>query len=694
MSFIAGRKDMKGMSQWLSKYKHWVVAAFAVLALLGIVLQLGVSTNYNVVDYLPQDVQSTKAMSIIETQFASAIPNARVMLNDVTVAEAIEFKGALMSIDGVSDVLWLDDILDIRVPLEVADQQIVRQYYRNGSALISITIRGGEESRVVEAIYQLIGEDNALAGQAADRANLQQMTGSEVRGATLIILPLITIILLLSTSSWIEPLLFLAAIGVSVLINMGTNIIFGEVSFITKSVSPILQLAVSLDYAIFLLHSFEHYRQQTDDVAEAMGLAIESAFPTIAASAATTLFGFMALMFMRFEIGADLGLNLVKGIVFSFFSVLVFLPALTLSCYKLIDKTRHKKLMPDFTGVGQLIYKLRIPVVILVIVLLIPSFLAQSQNNFLYGDSGLGAANRSGRDAQAIEEAFGGYTPLVVLVPRGDTAKELLLSQELEALAGVSEVLSYVGLVGNTIPPEFIESSIVSQFYSDHYARFIVSTTTAAEGEIAFALVEAVQARTKNYYGTGAYFAGPSVTLYDMKNVVTADSKTVNTIAIAAIMAVLFLTFKSLTLPILLVITIEAAIWVNLAVPYFMGSSLSYVGFLIINAVQLGATVDYAILFSNHYMRNRKATSRSRAVCQTISETLGSILVSASILAFAGVTLWRTSSNPVVSELGLLLGRGTALSMLMVVCFLPAVLTLSDRLIEKTTFQSEFFKER
>ena len=685
---------MLGLTHWVMRRQKSAVLVFVLAALAGAILQLGVTTNYDVLDYLPQDAPSTRAIRLMAAEFEAAIPNARVMLRDVSVTEALGYKQQLKAIDGVSDVLWLDDVVDVIAPLEMADPETVSHYYRDGNALISLTIRGGEEVQITRAIHDIIGENNALSGAAVDKATIQTTAGNETRNASLVLVPLIIFILLVSTTSWLEPLLFLAAIGVSILINMGTNIMFGEVSFITRSVSPILQLAVSLDYAIFLLHSFEHYRQQESDAPTAMQKAITRAFPSIVASAATTLFGFLALVFMRFGIGADLGLNLAKGILFSFISVVFFLPALTLLVYPWLDKTRHKKILPDLKGIGQFVYRARIPVIILVLLLIVPSYLAQEKNYFVYGEGQMGDLTRSGQDAKATNELFGQSTAIVLLVPRGDVVREELLSNELAKLGPVTQVVSYAKLVGGAIPTAIVGKEIEAQFYSPNYARIIAYTNTASEGTRAFALVEEVQALARSYYGEEVYMAGSSATLYDMKNVVTKDNKTVNRLAVGAIFLVLLLTFKSLSLPIILLVAIQAAIWINLATPYFLGSQLSFVGFLIISAVQLGATVDYAILLNSHYMTNRRSMPPREALHQTLDETATSILVSASILSLAGATLWLTSSNPMVSELGMLLGRGTAFSMLMVFFFLPAALSLFDRLIERTTMGISFYRER
>ncbi len=683
---------MEILSRAIIKHKKLVMLLFIGAALICALLQLGVAVNYNVVDYLPETAQSTKALEVMDAEFQEAVPNARVMLKGVSLTEALKYKEKLEEIDGVSGVLWLDDIIDIKVPLEMADTETVEAYYKNNNALISLTIREGDEVAVTDRIYEVIGEDNALAGVAVDRAAAQQMTGNETSKAVLILVPVIILILVVSTSSWLEPILFLGAIGISVLINMGTNLIFGEISFITKAISPILQLAVSLDYAIFLLHSFEKHRGQIADANKAMELAIKESFAAIAASAATTFFGFLALVLMKFQIGSDLGLNLVKGIALSFITVIVFLPALTLSCYKIIDKTKHRKILSEFRGVNRIVNRIKLPVLILVMVLIIPSFLAQQENNFIYGTGELSAESRSGQDGKLIDQEFGKATAIVLLVPKGDVTKEKLLGEELKAHQHVTEVISFTSMVGTSIPEEFLDASITDQFYSENYSRIVAYTDTPEEGELAFRVVEEVQAISAKYYGDEVYSSGQSVTLYDMKNVVTRDNKMVNLFAVIAIFIVLLITFKSITLPLILLITIEAAIWINLSVPYFTGSPMQYIGYLVISTVQLGATVDYAILLSTQYMTNRKKLGKRSALAKTLGETFSSILISATILALAGITLWLTSTNPIVAEMGVLIGRGTMLSMLLVVCFLPALLTVFDSAIGKTSLGSEFLK--
>ncbi|GAA0321085.1 MMPL family transporter [Bacillus carboniphilus] len=643
-------------------------------------------------DYLPEDAQSTIAMGIMEQEFEGNVPTNRVMINDVTIQEALAFKENLEAIDGVSDVTWLDDAIDIKSPLEMADEEVVEAYYKDNKALFSFSIREGDEVAVTDNIYDLIGDDNAMAGESLNTATQQKMAGTESMYAAALLVPIIIIILVVSTTSWVEPVLFLTAIGVSVLINMGTNIFLGEVSFVTQSVAPILQLAVSLDYAIFLLHSFSDYRKKVADPQEAMQLAMGKSFSAIAASASTTFFGFIALSFMKFEIGSDLGINLVKGILLSFISVMVFLPVLTLLLYKWIDKTQHKPFVPEFKGVGKAVVKMRIPSLLLVLILVVPAFLAQSQTDFTYGIGEQPESTRAGSDIVKIKEQFGESTPMVLLVPKGDVAKEEELVQDLEETNHVTSVIAYVNTVSAVIPPEYLDPSITEQFYSEHYSRIILQTNTKTEGEVAFRLIEQIQKTAEQYYSDDVYLVGESVTLFDIKHTVEKDNKLVNMLTLITIAFVLFVTFKSISIPVVLIATIQSAVWINLSVPYFTDSSLVYVGYLLISIIQLAATVDYAILLTDAYKEYRQEMPALEAIKKTLDEKIFAIAISASILSSVGFILWMTSSNPIVGAIGLLLGRGALLAFVMVVFFLPAMLLVFDKWIRKTTWKAKFFK--
>lgn len=682
---------MDRLTKAITSHQRAVIAVFLVLAVISAVLILGVSVNYNLADYLPPDAESTVALGIMDEEFGTGVPNARVMVSGLSIAEAAELKTQIAAVDGVTGVMWLDDVEDLTTPVEMMDTATVEQYWRDGSALYQVTVADGREASTVDALYDLIGENGAISGDAANTANMQNRVVSEVLGAAAILLPLIIVLLLVTTTSWIAPLLFLASIGVAIVINMGTNIVFGEISFVTQSVSPIMQLAVSLDYAIFLLNSFERHRQETPDAEQAMRMAIKESFSSIAASAATTVFGFMALIFMRFEIGADLGLNLVKGVILSYVSVVVFLPCLSLACVKLLDKTRHKRIVPEIRGIGRGLVKIRIPALILVLLLVVPCFLAQSRTDFFYGMGSPDPNLRYGQDTELINETFGESTSIVLFVPRGNPGAEAELSAEIADIDHVTAVMSYAYTVGE-VPEGTLDDSVVSNFYSDNYARIVVTTDTGTEGDEAFATVEAVRSAAAKYYDE-YYACGESANIYDIRDVVTEDSGLVNLVSVAFILLTLLVTFRSLTLPLILIFVIETAIWINLSVPYFTDNALVYIGYLVINTVQLGATVDYAILMTDGYVVNRRTMLKREAVINTLQTNFLSVLTSGLILSIAGFCLNFTSSMTIVSELGLLLARGTLLSMAMVLLALPALLMLFDPLTARLTLKSGFLKK-
>lgn len=679
------------MADKILKHKKSIVIVFFLLMIISTIAQFFVSVNYNMTDYLPDDAPSTRGLELMEEEFDGAMTNAYVMMEDVTIPEALLIKEELAAIDGVSDVIWLDDAVDVTIPLAYLEADLVESYYKDGHALFSFAIREGDEVAITDAIYELIGDEGALSGDGLTTATQQKMAFSETMYAAALLVPIIIIILILSTNSWIEPLFFLTAIGVSVLINLGTNIFLGEISFVTQSVAPILQLAVSLDYAIFLLHSFSSYRMEIKDPKEAMRLAMKRSFPAIIASSSTTFFGFIALSFMNFEIGSDLGLNLVKGILLSFISVMVFLPALTLLFYHWIDKTKHRPFIPPFSRIGQFVLKLKLPVLLIVALLLVPAFLAQSKTDFIYGIGEQPEDTRAGKDEERILDVFGQNIEVVLLLPRGEVPKEKALVNDLKKFPEVKSVVAYTDTVGAAIPPTYLDEEVLETFYSENYSRIILNTATEEEGDEAFALIEAIHEKVANYYDE-YYSLGQSVTLYDMKNVVLDDNKLVNILTVVTIAFVLLVTFKSLSLPVILLLTIQASVWINLSFPYFTESKLVFVGYLIVSTVQLAATVDYAILLTVEFKENRKKLPVLAAVKKTLNEKTFAIVISASILSSVGFILWITSSNSIVAAIGLLLGRGALLAFLMVLFLLPAILVVFDKFIEKTTWKADYAK--
>lgn len=677
-------------------HKKRVAAFFLICAAAGAVLAGGVKVNYTFADYLPEDTPSTVALDVMNEEFGGGAPNARLAVANQTIPGALDLKEELEAIDGVLEVTWLDDAADVTGPLELIPQDVLEEYYKDGKACFNITIDSDKILSTVTKIRRAAGTGAAMEGAAVNTAFGTATTGSEVKKIMMLVIPLCFLILLLTTTSWFEPVLFMATIGIAILINMGTNLFFGEISFVTKAACSILQLAVSMDYSIFLLHRFSAFRQQGMDVREAMISAIRHSFFTITASGVTTVIGFAALILMEFRIGPDMGLVMAKAIALSMLSVLFLLPVLAMMSYKIIDKTRHRRLIPGFGGFARLVFKIRIPAMLLFLLIMIPAFLAQGSNDFRYGAGELfGEKTTVYAERMQVEWDFGKKNQLVLLVPRGDTAREKALSREIKELPQVTGILSYVDMAGAQVPLEYLEKRTLEKLVSENYSRMVITISTKQESQEAFHTVEKLRSLGEDYYGNQYLLAGESATTYDMKDVTTRDMQKVNFIAIGAIFLILLLTLRSLFMPVILVLLIETSIWINLSVPYFTGESLQYIAYLIISAIQLGATVDYAILMAGRYMEERKKRGKKEAAICSVQNTALSILTSASILTLGGSMLGAISTNGVLKELGALVGRGAVLSALLVLVVLPGLLCFLDKVLEKTTRGAEFaVKER
>ena len=493
-------------------------------------------------------------------------------------------------------------------------------------------------------------------------------------------------ILILTTDSWAEPLLVLTGLGAAILLNNGTNLIFGTISFVTNAAGSILQLAVSLDYSVFLIHRFAECRAENPGASpeECMVDALCRSTGSILSSGLTTVIGFLALVLMQFQIGPDLGLALAKGVVLSLVTVFTFMPALTLACYKWMDKTHHRPLLPSFDKFGRFVARIMLPMALVLVILMVPSYLASNSNQYYYGAAHMfGENTRLGADTAAIEETFGRSDTYVVLVPEGDTATQQKLSDALHAIPEVTGILSYVDNAGASIPPEFVPGDTLGLLVSGGYTRMVLTVDADTEGDGAFALVERVRATVQQYYPDNYYLAGQGVSTYDLMDTITADMVKVNLLAIGAVFLILLLMKRQLLLPIILVLSIETAIWINLAIPYFRGQYVFYIAYLIISSVQLGATVDYAILFSDRYQEFRETLGRKEAVAATVSAVTTSVSTTGSAMAVVGFLMGAISTNQLLGQLGNFLGVGSLVSLAIVLSALPGFLYLADPLIIK-----------
>ncbi len=683
---------MDALTHYFIKHRWTILIIFGVLVAISLIAMQTVTVNYDLAEYLPESSMTKRAIAVMSDEFG--YPGmADVMVEDITIPQALELKQKLKAIEGVKSVTWLDDVVDVTLPESMLEGAYLKSFYQAQSALFKVEFVENDYSlktgEALSDIRKVIGEKAIISGTAEDSRNMREVMSHEIFMIILVVLPLCVLILMFASTSWLEPFLYLGVIGVSIAINMGTNIIFSQISFITRALTAVLQLAVSLDYSLFLFHRYSEERQQGHDVMEALKIAVRNSLSSISASALTTIAGFLTLLFMQYRIGTDLGLVLAKGILLSFLCVLILMPVLIYIFNGLIDKTSHKPFVPSFKGLGRGVVRFRGVIVLLAVLIAIPAFLAQSHNTYLYGDtSGSSSQGESALARERMEERFGIYNPVMLLVPQGDTASEVNMASELKGQRTIREVQALVTLADDKLPRAILPQSVRDQFQSESYSRMIVLINSSGETPESYDAVEFIKETAQKYYPDQWLVAGKSTSISDIKESVEKDNTLVMLFSILSVGLIVLVTFRSLSIPVLLVSVIQVAIWINMSVPYFEGSSLVYIGYLVVSSLQLGATIDYAILLTNRYMEYRREESPKQAAVSAIKTAGISITVSALILAVAGFSEGMISQISAISAIGNLLGRGAALSGLLVLLVLPAVLVLFDKAIMHTTLHA------
>ncbi len=682
---------MRRFYQKITNRPKLILISFGVLFLVCLACKPLIAVNYDMNDYLPSDSASTIALDTMAQEYEGGIPNTRIMIEDVSIPQAQEYKARIAAVNGVTDITWLDDAASVTQPLSFIDADTLDTYYKDGNALLSVTVCEDRRIDALDEIREIIGSEGAMTGSAVSTAIATKSTVSQIPLIALFGVLFALLVLILTTTSFAEPVIVLLGLGVAVIINSGSNLLFGEISFVTNAAGNILQLAVSLDYSVFLLHRFTECRKEYSDPREAMVQALCSSTTSILSSGLTTVIGFLALCLMRFQIGPDLGIALAKGIAISLITVFVFMPVFILATCRWIDKTQHRPFVPSFRRFGKVVSKTMISFVCLFAVVIVPSFLASNSNSFYYGASHIfGTDTQLGADTEKIEEIFGKSDTYVLMVPKDSVATQKDLSDALHTLPKIKSILSYVDAAGETIPEQYLDTGTLDKLNSTNYTRMVLSVDADFEGPETFDLIETVQNTAETYYPGEWLLAREGVSTFDLMNTVTADMLKVNLIAIGAVFVVLLLTAKSISIPVLLVLGIETAVWLNLSIPYFSGNTIFYIAYLIISSIQLGATVDYAILFTDRYREYRETRQKKQAITDTISAVTVSIMTSASVLTVVGFLLGVISTHGLLSQLGYFLGKGTLCSLVIVLFVLPGLLYLFDGLIQKTTKGAKF----
>lgn len=678
-------KSFKGgqITDFIVGHGRAIETVFGVLFLLSAFFNLFVGVNYDLTEYLPADAPSSLGISRMEEEFGYP-GTARVMVDHVTLSEAKLYKDKIAAVDGVDQVMWADSVTDVYQAEEFIDSSAIADYYKDGHSVMDVTFEEGDYSTLtsaaVDRIREIVGPKGHLVGPSVQDQALSRNMKKEMRNTMAIGVVLIALILCLSTTSWFEPLLFLTIMGVAIVINQGTNIFLGTISFLTSSVSSVLQLACSMDYSIFLLHAFTRRKQAGEEPVQAMKDAWEEAVKSILPSGATTVAGFIVLVFMKFSIGFDLGIVLAKGIVISLITVLFLMPTFILQSYRLVEKTAHRPFLPSFRLFGKAAYRARYWVLAGMLVLAVPAYVGQGMNHFVYGNSTMGAGpgTQVYADEQAIDAVFGRSNLLLVLCPNTSMVKEKQLSDELKDLPDTKSVVSLASELPEGVPESILPSSLTGKLHTDRYARMLVYVRTKDESDLAFQVSDEVKAAVEKYYPQDSFVLGATPSTQDIKTSINSDYGFVNMLSLLGVALVVFLSFRSLFLPLLVLIPIEMAVFLNMTFPYLVGDSMVFMGYLIVSSLQLGATVDYSILMTNNYLDRRSGMDKREAAVESIAVSAPSVLTSGMILASVGYIMYFTSSIAAIGDMGHLIGRGALLSMAMVLFLLPALLALFD----------------
>lgn len=686
----------------LSVKGRWITfTVFILLTVMGIFLAPLVTINYDMRKYLPKDSKTKQTLEILEDEFGSS-SMIQVMVSDLDVIQTNQIVTQIMDIENIDSVIWLGTVVDIYQPFENIDSKYLTEYHNDGKFLLTIEFMSDEYSleteKSIAQIKELIDKYNIKAnyrGPAIANIYARNITKKEALIIMGVVVPIAILILFLAASSWIEPVVVLISLIIGVVINLGTNFVISSISFVTIAIASVLQLAMSLDYSLFIVHRYYEKRDEGFQPVEAAISSTKDAFSSVSTSALTTIFGFLALVFMRYSIGQDIGLSLAKAIVISFITVIMLMPSLVVIFDKALLKTRHKQLIPNFDKISEGLFKGRYVVSVLLILVALGAFFLQTKTHYAYGDTPSNDPKLTiNIDEKQIHEYFGNFQPVVILYKNGEKSKAITLVDKLLENENISKIQSLVTDVDKTIPDELIPHEIKQKFVGPNYTRMIAYFDIDAEGQLMYELSDYVIENAKMVFEDEFYIVGVPTSTAEIKKTVMADGIVVKMISVLTIALIIGLMFKSLFIPIVLVGLIETSIWINISLSYLSGSIVIYIGYLIVTALQLGATIDYAVLLTSRYQEFRQSMLPREAMLEAMRKSAPTIIISSAVLATAGFAEALVSQLGIVKEIGLLLGRGALLSGLMVIFILPAVIMALDKPMQALTFNKLILKEK
>ncbi len=681
---------MKGFTRWLVKHRALVIIVCLLLLIPSWLGMTATRTKYDLLYYLPQDLETVRGQNILLEDFGKGAFSLLVT-EGMTVREQENLEAAVREIPHVDAVIGYASATKGLIPVEIIPENI-RQMFSRGDCMLSAVFfdEGSSSEETMEAIQQIrkvAGEKCFVSGLSAVVTDTKQLVEDQEAIYVGIAVALCAVVLMITMDSFLLPLIFLACIGVSVLWNMGTNYFMGEISYITKAVAAVLQLGVTLDYSIFLWHSYKEQKSLTQDKDEAMVAAIHQTFTSILGSSLTTIAGFVSICFMSFTLGKDLGIVMSKGVVLGLLNTVVLLPCVIRVLDTAIEKTSHKPILPNVGGIGRFVVKHYKALCVILALMIFPAFYGYGNVKVYYDMSKVMPQDLQSVIAnKKLEETFDMSTTHLLLVDSDVSQKDVRkMTDEMKQVDGVTDVFGLDSFLGADIPESILPPETLSLVKSDRYQLMLINSSYVISSDEVNRQIDTLNGILKKY-DAGGMLIGEAPCTKDLIACTDHDFTVVSLISIIAIFVIILLVQKSLSLPVLLVAVIELAIAANLCIPYFTGTELPFVGPILISTIQLGATVDYAILMTTRYKQNRlSGMGKKEAVEKAVSSAAQSILVSGLgfFAATYGVGLY--SNVDIISSMCRLIARGALLSVAVVLLLLPAVLLLLDKLIVHTT---------
>ena len=675
--------------------KHRILILIVVLVLMipSVLGMAGTRINYDMLDYLPEDMETVIGQNELLEDFGKGAFSF-IIVEDMPAKDVAALKEKIEQVDHVETVLWYDSIADLSIPMELLPDKIYNEFNTENATMMAVFFDTSTSSDItmdaIREIRQIAGKQCFVSGMSALVTDLKDLCEKEEPIYVGIAVLLACVAMLVFLDSWLVPFVFLASIGMMILLNLGTNYFMGEISYITKALSAVLQLAVTMDYSIFLWHSYNEQRTRCDDNKAAMAVAIKETLASVVGSSITTVAGFIALCFMSFTMGRDLGIVMAKGVLLGVLGCVTVLPALILVFDKPLQKTKHKSLIPNMGGFAKGVVRI-FPVFIVIFALLIPpAYYGYSKtNDEVYYDMGqcLPEDMEYVIANSKLSEDFDIASTHMLLVDANLPAKSVRsMMKEMEQVDGVKYVLGLESVIGSRIPEEILPESITSILKNDKWELLLINSEYKVASDAVNDQISDLNTILKKYDESGMLI-GEAPCMKDMIETTSHDFQVVNAISILAIFIIIALVEKSLSLPFILISVIEVAIFINLGLPYYLGQSLPFIAPICISTIQLGATVDYAILMTTRYKAERiRGNGKKDAVWTALSTSIPSIIVSGMGLFAATFGVAIYSDIDIIGSMCMLMARGAIVSMLAVIFILPALLLLCDKIICATTW--------